>query len=198
MALAVAFTTLAQARLFLSRRMRAFKTDPAADYPIAGGAVFISARRVGQGMAARFAVTSHMYMNGLWNLIEHKASSEQSHIVCAFRCLTHPPALAALQQPQFHEASPDLDAIFDRLQASGAEVVHEPTVQPYGATARSAIPPAITSASTKCAEAFAFDVSPAGGAGLAAPAPLPCLGPIRHRPATRPAPPAIDRTRRFP
>lgn len=29
MALAVAFTTLAQARLFLSRRMRAFKTDPA-------------------------------------------------------------------------------------------------------------------------------------------------------------------------
>ncbi|MEG3791165.1 VOC family protein [Lysobacter sp. CCNWLW3] len=29
-------------------------------------------------------------------------------------------------------ASPDLDATFDRLQASGAEVIHEPTVQPYG------------------------------------------------------------------
>lgn len=29
-------------------------------------------------------------------------------------------------------ASPDLDATFDRLQASGAEVIHEPTEQPYG------------------------------------------------------------------
>lgn len=29
-------------------------------------------------------------------------------------------------------ASPDLDATFDRLQAIGAEVIHEPTVQPYG------------------------------------------------------------------
>ena len=29
-------------------------------------------------------------------------------------------------------ASPDLDALFDRLQATGAEVVQEPTDQPYG------------------------------------------------------------------
>ena len=29
-------------------------------------------------------------------------------------------------------ASADLDAVFDRLQASGAEVVQEPTEQPYG------------------------------------------------------------------
>ncbi|SFK73624.1 VOC family protein [Lysobacter sp. cf310] len=29
-------------------------------------------------------------------------------------------------------ASPDLDATFDRVQATGAEVIHEPTVQPYG------------------------------------------------------------------
>jgi uncharacterized glyoxalase superfamily protein PhnB len=29
-------------------------------------------------------------------------------------------------------ASPDLDATFDRLQAGGAEVVQEPTEQPYG------------------------------------------------------------------
>ena len=29
-------------------------------------------------------------------------------------------------------ATTDLDAIFDRLQASDAEVVQEPTEQPYG------------------------------------------------------------------
>jgi len=29
-------------------------------------------------------------------------------------------------------ASPDLDGLFDRLQATGAEVVQEPTDQPYG------------------------------------------------------------------
>ncbi len=29
-------------------------------------------------------------------------------------------------------STPDLDATFERLQASGAEVVQEPTVQPYG------------------------------------------------------------------
>ena len=29
-------------------------------------------------------------------------------------------------------ASPDLDATFTRLQASGAEVIQEPTMQPYG------------------------------------------------------------------
>jgi uncharacterized glyoxalase superfamily protein PhnB len=29
-------------------------------------------------------------------------------------------------------ATPDLDAVFDRLQAGGAEVVQEPTDQPYG------------------------------------------------------------------
>jgi uncharacterized glyoxalase superfamily protein PhnB len=29
-------------------------------------------------------------------------------------------------------AAPDLDALFDRLQATGAEVVQEPTDQPYG------------------------------------------------------------------
>ncbi|MEU0631133.1 VOC family protein [Streptomyces sp. NPDC005989] len=29
-------------------------------------------------------------------------------------------------------ATPDLDATFDRLQAGGAEVVQEPTEQPYG------------------------------------------------------------------
>jgi predicted enzyme related to lactoylglutathione lyase len=29
-------------------------------------------------------------------------------------------------------ATKDLDGTFDRLQASGAEVVQEPTVQPYG------------------------------------------------------------------
>lgn len=29
-------------------------------------------------------------------------------------------------------ATPDLDGTFDRLQAGGAEVVQEPTVQPYG------------------------------------------------------------------
>jgi uncharacterized glyoxalase superfamily protein PhnB len=29
-------------------------------------------------------------------------------------------------------ATDDLDATFDRLQASGAEVVQEPTDQPYG------------------------------------------------------------------
>jgi uncharacterized glyoxalase superfamily protein PhnB len=29
-------------------------------------------------------------------------------------------------------ASPDLDGVFERLQASGAEVIQEPTVQPYG------------------------------------------------------------------
>jgi len=29
-------------------------------------------------------------------------------------------------------ATPDLDAAFDRVQASGAEVVQEPTAQPYG------------------------------------------------------------------
>jgi catechol 2,3-dioxygenase-like lactoylglutathione lyase family enzyme len=29
-------------------------------------------------------------------------------------------------------ATPDLDATFDRLQASGADVVQEPTDQPYG------------------------------------------------------------------
>ena len=29
-------------------------------------------------------------------------------------------------------ASADLDALFERLQASGAEVIQEPTLQPYG------------------------------------------------------------------
>jgi uncharacterized glyoxalase superfamily protein PhnB len=29
-------------------------------------------------------------------------------------------------------ATPDLDSVFDRLQASDAEVVQEPTDQPYG------------------------------------------------------------------
>lgn len=29
-------------------------------------------------------------------------------------------------------ASPDLDRTFERLQASGAEVIQEPTLQPYG------------------------------------------------------------------
>jgi predicted enzyme related to lactoylglutathione lyase len=29
-------------------------------------------------------------------------------------------------------ATPDLDAAFERIQASGAEIVEEPTVQPYG------------------------------------------------------------------
>ena len=29
-------------------------------------------------------------------------------------------------------ATPDLDGAFDRVQATGAEVVHEPTEQPYG------------------------------------------------------------------
>jgi predicted enzyme related to lactoylglutathione lyase len=29
-------------------------------------------------------------------------------------------------------ATPDLDAAFERIQASGAEVVEEPTMQPYG------------------------------------------------------------------
>lgn len=29
-------------------------------------------------------------------------------------------------------ASADLDGVFDRLQAAGAEVIHEPTEQPYG------------------------------------------------------------------
>ena len=29
-------------------------------------------------------------------------------------------------------ATPDLDGLFDRLQAKGAEVVQEPTDQPYG------------------------------------------------------------------
>jgi uncharacterized glyoxalase superfamily protein PhnB len=29
-------------------------------------------------------------------------------------------------------ASTDLDALFERLQASGAEVIQEPTMQPYG------------------------------------------------------------------
>jgi uncharacterized glyoxalase superfamily protein PhnB len=29
-------------------------------------------------------------------------------------------------------ASPDLDSVFARLQAGGAEVVQEPTEQPYG------------------------------------------------------------------
>lgn len=29
-------------------------------------------------------------------------------------------------------ASPDLDGVFGRLQASGAEVIQEPTLQPYG------------------------------------------------------------------
>ncbi|SDS62768.1 MULTISPECIES: VOC family protein [Jiangella] len=29
-------------------------------------------------------------------------------------------------------ATPDLDGVFDRLQASGAEVLQEPTDQPYG------------------------------------------------------------------
>lgn len=29
-------------------------------------------------------------------------------------------------------ASADLDGVFDRLQASGAEVIQEPTMQPYG------------------------------------------------------------------
>jgi catechol 2,3-dioxygenase-like lactoylglutathione lyase family enzyme len=29
-------------------------------------------------------------------------------------------------------ATPDLDGTFDRLQASGAEIVQEPTAQPYG------------------------------------------------------------------
>jgi len=29
-------------------------------------------------------------------------------------------------------ATPELDALFDRLQASGAEVIQEPTDQPYG------------------------------------------------------------------
>ncbi|MBD8871386.1 VOC family protein [Rhodanobacter sp. DHB23] len=29
-------------------------------------------------------------------------------------------------------ATPDLDAAFERIQASGAEIVEEPTMQPYG------------------------------------------------------------------
>ena len=29
-------------------------------------------------------------------------------------------------------ATPDLDGTFDRLQAGGAEIVQEPTEQPYG------------------------------------------------------------------
>jgi len=29
-------------------------------------------------------------------------------------------------------ATPNLDATFERIQASGAEVVEEPTLQPYG------------------------------------------------------------------
>ncbi|HKN78787.1 MAG TPA: VOC family protein, partial [Lysobacter sp.] len=29
-------------------------------------------------------------------------------------------------------ASPDLEGVFDRLQASGAEVIQEPTEQPWG------------------------------------------------------------------
>jgi catechol 2,3-dioxygenase-like lactoylglutathione lyase family enzyme len=29
-------------------------------------------------------------------------------------------------------ATPDLDATFERIQASGAEIVEEPTMQPYG------------------------------------------------------------------
>lgn len=29
-------------------------------------------------------------------------------------------------------ASPDLDGVFERLRASGAEVIQEPTLQPYG------------------------------------------------------------------
>ena len=29
-------------------------------------------------------------------------------------------------------ATPDLDAVFERIQASGAEIVEEPTMQPYG------------------------------------------------------------------
>lgn len=29
-------------------------------------------------------------------------------------------------------ATPDLDSVFERLQSSGAEVVQEPTEQPYG------------------------------------------------------------------
>jgi predicted enzyme related to lactoylglutathione lyase len=38
-------------------------------------------------------------------------------------------------------ATADLDGAFARLQASGADVVQEPTEQPYGfATAPSAIP----------------------------------------------------------
>jgi hypothetical protein len=57
-----------------------------ADYPIEGlkGAVFIRARRVGQGMAARFVVTSHRYLKGKWNVTEHAVSSVQSEVVCSF------------------------------------------------------------------------------------------------------------------
>jgi predicted enzyme related to lactoylglutathione lyase len=49
-------------------------------------------------------------------------------------------------------STPDLDETFERLQASGAEVVQEPIDQPYGVRAPSAIPPATTSGSNSCAE----------------------------------------------
>ena len=45
-------------------------------------------------------------------------------------------------------ATTDLDAVFERAQASGADVMQEPTDQPWGsATAPSAIPQATPSAS---------------------------------------------------
>ena len=50
-------------------------------------------------------------------------------------------------------ATTDLNGTFEQVQASGAEVVQEPTEQPYGtATAHSAIPRATWSASRNCAE----------------------------------------------
>jgi hypothetical protein len=50
-------------------------------------------------------------------------------------------------------ATTDPDKTFERVQASGAEIVQEPTEQCWGTTtAHSATPPAIWSASRNCAE----------------------------------------------
>ncbi len=83
-------------------------------------------------------------------------------------------------------ATKDLDGVFDRLQAAGAEVVQEPTEQPYGcATAPSATRPATWSASTSCAERAAT----AAPRHACARTPLPRPAPPRHRAAAGTSPP---------
>ena len=60
--------------------------------------------------------------------------------------------------------SDDLDTTFEKVRASGAEVLQEPTSQPWGAaTARSATPRAISSASRRPEPRRTRNVSPDPG-----------------------------------